>query len=138
MGQKFRTFGRSVTESDVISFIGVTGMLEILFTNLEHLKHESVYDGRLVPAGLVFCFAEGMLMQTVLQGTGMAFLNMDLAVKKPVFVGDTIHVECEVMESRATSKPDRGIVKTTNRVINQRNELVMVYSPTRMMKRIGS
>jgi acyl dehydratase len=134
VGQKFRTLGRTVTESDIINFINATGMLEVLFTNIEHLRHESVYDGRLVPAALVYCFAEGLLMQTVLQTTGMGFLSMELAVQKPTFAGDTIYVECEVTESRATTKADRGIVKTTNRVINQRGEIVLTYSPVRMMK----
>ncbi|MEX0407292.1 MaoC/PaaZ C-terminal domain-containing protein [Aquibium sp. LZ166] len=135
VGRKFRTIGRTVTEADITAFVGVTGMVEVLFTNLEHLRHESAFEGkRLVPAALVYSFAEGLVMQSTLQGTGMAFLSMEFTVQKPTFAGDTLHVECEVLESRRTSKGDRGIVKTMNRVVNQEGAVVITYSPTRMIK----
>ena len=73
-------------------------------------------------------------MQSVLQGTGMAFLNMEFSVEKPTFAGDTIHVECEILELRGTSKQGRGIVKSVNRVIKQDGAAVLTYSPTRMLK----
>lgn len=73
-------------------------------------------------------------MQSTMQRTGMAFMEADIKVHKPTNAGDTIHVECEVTEARATSKPDRGLVRTANRVINQRGELVLTYNPLRMVK----
>ena len=110
-------------------------MVEVLFTNLEHLRHESVFDGkRLVPAAQVLSFAEGLLMQTAIQGTGIALLSLEIEIKGPTFAGDTIHVECEILEARGTSKPDRGIVKTLNRVVKQNGETVMTYKPVRMIK----
>ncbi|MBM3347781.1 MAG: acyl dehydratase [Betaproteobacteria bacterium] len=137
LGLKFRTIGRTVTESDIINVINATGMLEVLFTNTEYLKHESVIKGRLVPAILVLGFAEGQLMQTVLQKTGLAFLDMEMKVHGPTFAGDTIHVEVEVIESRATSKPDRGLVRTRNSVFTQAGTKVLEYTPLRMVKRKG-
>jgi acyl dehydratase len=135
VGMKFRTIGRTITEADITLFVGVTGMVEVLFTNLEYLEEESLFAGkRLSPGALVYSFAEGLLMQTVVQGVGLSFLGMELNVEGPTFAGDTIHVECEVVESRATRKPGRGIVKTINRVVNQRGETVMTYSPTRLVK----
>ena len=135
LGLKFRTIGRTVTESDIINVINATGMLEVLFTNTEYLKNESVIKGRLVPAILILGFAEGQLMQTVLQKTGLAFLDMEMKVHGPTFAGDTIHVEVEVIESRATSKPDRGLVRTRNSVITQAGTKVLEYTPLRMVKR---
>lgn len=137
LGLKFRTIGRTVTESDIINVINATGMLEVLFTNTEYLKHESVIKGRLVPAILVLGFAEGQLMQTVLQKTGLAFLDMEMKVHGPTFAGDTIHVEVEVIEARATSKPDRGLVRTRNSVFTQAGTKVLEYTPLRMVKRKG-
>ena len=134
-GFRFRTIGRTVTEADITIFAGVTGMVEVLFTNLEYLREQSLFDKRLVPGALVYSFAEGLLMQTAVQGTGLAFLGMELEVLRPTFAGDTITVEVEVLESRASSsKPGRGIVKTRNTVVNQKGEPVMVYTPTRMVK----
>jgi acyl dehydratase len=138
LGLKFRTIGRTVTESDIVNVINATGMLEVLFTNTEYLKNESVIKGRLVPAILILGFAEGQLMQTVLQKTGLAFLDMQMKVLGPTFAGDTIHVEVEVIEARETSKPDRGLVRTRNTVVCQDGRKVLEYTPLRMVKRKGA
>jgi acyl dehydratase len=131
VGRQFQTVGRTVTETD----INAIGMTEVLFTNLEFLKHESDIKGRVAPGSLVFCLAEGLLSQATMQKTGYAFLNMELDIKGPVFAGDTIHVECEVIEARRSrSRPNRGLVRTRNRIIKQDGTLVQEYTPLRMVK----
>jgi acyl dehydratase len=135
VGRKFRTIGRTVTEADIVNFVNCTGMVEVLFTNLEFLKQDSDIKGRLAPAALVYTFAEGLLVQATMQHTGYAFLNMELDVKSPVFAGDTIHVECEVTEARLSeTKPGRGLVRTSNRVVKQDGTVALVYTPLRMIK----
>jgi len=135
VGRKFRTIGRTVTEADIVNFVNCTGMVEVLFTNVEFLKHESDIKGRLAPAALAYTFAEGLLVQATMQHTGYAFLNMQMDVKSPVFAGDTIHVECEVTEARLSqSKPGRGLVRTSNRVVKQDGTVALIYTPLRMMK----
>lgn len=134
-GRRFKTIGRSITEPDIVNFINTTGMVELLFTNLEFLREDSDIKGRLAPGALVFTFAEGLLVQATMQGTGFAFLGMTLDIKAPCVAGDTIHVEVEVTEARRSkSRPNRGIVTTLNRVIRQDGTVAMVYTPTRMMK----
>jgi len=135
LGRKFRTIGRTVTEPDIVNFINCTGMTEVLFTNLEFLKHESDINGRVAPAALVYCFAEGLLVHATMQHTGFAFLHMELDVKGPVVAGDTIHVECEVIEARRSkNRPNRGLVRTKNIVRKQDGSIVLEYSPLRMMR----
>jgi acyl dehydratase len=135
VGRQFQTVGRSVTETDIVGFINAIGMTEVLFTNLEFLKHESDIKGRVAPGSLVFCLAEGLLSQATMQKTGYAFLNMELDIKGPVFAGDTVHVECEVIEARRSrSRPNRGLVRTRNRIIKQDGTLVQEYTPLRMVK----
>jgi acyl dehydratase len=135
VGRQFQTVGRTVTETDIVGFVNAIGMTEVLFTNLEFLKHESDIKGRVAPGSLVFCLAEGLLSQATMQKTGYAFLNMELDIKGPVFAGDTIHVECEVIEARRSrSRPNRGLVRTRNRIIKQDGTLVQVYTPLRMVK----
>ena len=135
VGRQFRTIGRTVTEADIVNFVNCTGMVEVLFTNIEFLKSESDIKGRLAPAALVYTFAEGLLVQATMQHTGYAFLNMQLDVKSPVFAGDTIHVECEVTEARLSqSKPGRGLVRTSNRVVKQDGTVALVYTPRRRLK----
>ena len=135
LGRKFQTVGRTITETDIVLFINTVGMTEVLFTNYEFIKNESPTKGRVAPGSLVFSMAEGLLTQSTMQGVGLAFLNMTLDIKGPTFVGDTIHVECEVIESRASnSRPGCGIVRTRNRVVKQDGSVVMEYTPLRLVK----
>ncbi|NMF88640.1 MaoC family dehydratase [Aromatoleum petrolei] len=135
LGRQFKTVGRTVTEADIVNFINCIGMTEVLFTNVEFLKQESDIKGRPAPGSLVFCFAEGLLAQSTMQTTGYAFLGMDLNIEGPTLAGDTIHVECEVIESRVSkSRPGRGLIRTRNRVVKQDGKVVMTYTPLRMIK----
>jgi acyl dehydratase len=120
VGRQFKTIGRTVTETDITNFINCTGMVEVLFTDLEFLARERDTKQRLAPAALVYAFAEGLLVQSTMQHTGLAFLQMELNVENPVFAGDTIHAECEVVEARRSrSRSDRGLVRTRVRVVKQ-------------------
>ena len=135
IGRQFKTIGRTVTEADIGNFVNCTGMVEVLFTNLEFLAHESEIKQRLAPAALVYAFAEGLLVQSTMQHTGLAFLHMELNVENPVFAGDTIHAECEVIEARRSrSRPDRGLVRTRVRVVKENGTIVLTYTPLRMVK----
>ena len=131
-GFRFRTHRRTLAESDLAAFVNLTWLTEELFTVADD-THRAI-KGRPVPGALVYAFAEGLLLPTM-QDTGLAFLNATLDVKGPTFVGDTIHVECEVTELRLTSKGDRGLVRFANRVVNQNGNAVLEYNPLRMLKR---
>lgn len=134
VGRKFRTVGRTITEIDIVNFINCTGMTEVLFTDLEFLKTQSDIKGRPAPGALVYSFAEGLVLQATAQHTGFAFLNMNLDVKGPTVAGDTIHVECEVIEARRSkNRPNRGLVRTRNVIIKQDGSPVMEYTPLRLM-----
>lgn len=132
VGDRFRTVGRTLTETDLVNFVNLSWLTEELFTNTEDRKSMAI-AGRVVPAALVYACAEGLLLPMI-QGTGLAFLNATLDVKAPTFLGDTIHVECEVSELRATSKGNRGLVRTENQVVNQKGDTVLAYNPLRIMK----
>jgi len=139
VGRKFQTVGRTVFEADVVNFICVSGQQEVLFNNVEFIANHSAIKGRVAPGALVFAFAEGLLVQSTMQGTGFAFLHMELDIKAPVLVGDTIHVECEVLECRESkSRPGLGIARTRNLIVNQRGETVQVYTPLRLVKGRGT
>ena len=132
VGSRFRSRGRTITETDLVNFVNLSWLNEELFTNLHEREHMAI-QGRLVPGALVYSCAEGLVTPSM-QGTGMAFLNAELDMSAPTFVGDTIHVECEVIEHRQTSRPGRGLVRTRNRVVNQEGKVVMTYTPLRMMR----
>ena len=132
LGTRFRSRARTVTEADLVAFINLSWLNEELFTNTSDRSHMAI-SGRVVPGALVYAFAEGLITPSM-QGTGLAFLDAELQVAAPTFVGDTMHVECEVIERRPTSKPGRGLVRTRNAVINQDGKTVLTYTPLRMMR----
>ena len=132
VGTTWRSAGRTILESDLGSFINFAWFHEDLFTNL-HDRAANAIAGRPVPLAMVFAMSEGLILPSI-DGTGLAFLNLDLDAKAPTLVGDTIYVHCEVVEARLTSKGDRGVVRTRNTVKNARGETVLVYRPQRLMK----
>jgi acyl dehydratase len=126
-GFRFRTHRRTILEADLAAFINLTWLTEELFAVDEKKP-------RLVPGALVYSFAEGLLLPTM-QDTGLAFLNATVDIKGPTYVGDTIHVECEVVEHRLASKGERGLVRFSNEVKNQSNQVVLAYNPLRLLKK---
>ena len=125
-GFRFRTHRRTIREADLVAFMSLTGLTEELFS----VKREK----QLVPGALVYSLAEGLLLPSM-QDTGVAFLNASIDIKGPTYVDDTIHVECEVLEHRLTSKGDRGLVRFSNAVKNQHGETVLAYNPLRLLKK---
>src|SRR5256885_10295654 len=136
VGFRFRTHRRTIAESDLANFVNLSWLTEELFAVQEGEMSDAsrAIKGRAVPAALVYAFAEGLLLPTM-QDTGLAFLNATLDVKGPTLVGDTIHVEAEVIEHRLTSKGDRGLVRFANQVLNHPGETVLEYNPLRLLKR---
>lgn len=133
VGTRFVSRRRTVTETDLVNFVNLSWLNEELFANAGDRSHLPI-QGRVVPGALVYTFAEGLSAPSF-QVAGMAFLGMTLDIRGPTFVGDTLRVECEVIEQRETSKPDRGLVRTRNHIVNQHGATVMVYEPLRMMRR---
>ena len=131
IGQRFKTFRRTVTEADLVGFIGVTGMVEVMFIDAAPLN--GGIAGRPVPAALTYTLIEGFILQTLIQGTGLAMLELTQKIHAPVRVGDTIHAVIEVTGVRPTSTGGRGIVDSTIEVFNQREENVMTYNAKRML-----
>jgi acyl dehydratase len=135
LGRRFVTVRRTILDPDICSFVNLTHMNEVLFTDMEHAHRESAMQGRVVPGALIYCFAEGLCITDTLQHTGLAFLGMEMKVLGPVFANDTIHVELEVTEARrSASRPDRGLIRTHNRVFSQNGSEVLSYTPLRMVR----
>jgi acyl dehydratase len=69
----------------------------------------------------------------MIQGTGLALLDLKKQVLAPVRVGDTVHGEIEITSVRPTSKGNRGIVGSRIDIKNQNGEVVISYEATRML-----
>jgi acyl dehydratase len=133
-GFRFRTSSRTVTETDLVTFVNWAGITEPLF-QVDTASEAAGYKGRLVPGMVAYCFAEGLIVQTgAHHNTGMAFLGAELRQKGPVYVGDTVEAVVEVLESRTSRTPGRGVVTTRVQVRNQRAEIVLEYDIVRYMR----
>jgi acyl dehydratase len=131
VGQRFRTHRRTITEADLVGFIGVTGMLEKIFIDATPMP--GGISGRPVPALLDHRADRRLLFQTMIQGTGLALLESTTKALAPVRVGDTIYAIVEVAGVKPTSKGNRAIVDSTITVFNQNDENVPVYTAKRML-----
>ena len=139
VGAVYRTLARTVSETDIVSFVNLCVFVEPLFIDMEYVKRESVFKRRAAPGALTFSLSEGLIMQTgLIHGTGMAYLGGELRIVAPVLEGDTIRVEIEVVDKRETKKADRGIVTYQHRVLNQRDEVVLEARVQRMIRRAGT
>ncbi|MBQ0832287.1 MaoC family dehydratase N-terminal domain-containing protein [Marinobacter sp.] len=127
-------FGRTVTSADINAFVGLAGMIEILFTNAEYRRNNSAIKGEPSPGALVFLIAEALSLNATSQEAGLAFRGLSsLDIKGPVQAGDTLEVEIEILDIRQESKGSRGLVRTQNIVRNQHGREVMIYKPLRLM-----
>lgn len=131
VGQRLRTFRRTVTETDIVNFISVTGMLEAIF--IDTTFEEGAMQGRPAPGALTYGLIEGFIMQSMVQGTGLALLDVHKKMHAPVLAGDTVWGEVEVTGIRPTSRHNRAVVTSAITVKNQRDETVMTYTATRML-----
>jgi acyl dehydratase len=135
IGEEAVTAGRTITETDIVNFAGLTGDWNEIHTNKE-LAEQSMFKQRIAHGALVFSVATGLsvrLGQTA--DTVIAFYGLDrLRFVKPTFIGDTIRVRQKI-ESKSERDDISGIVTILNEVLNQREEVVVSYTAKVLIKR---
>lgn len=126
VGQRIITAGRTVTESDVVTFAGFSGDYNQIHTDAEFSK-ATPFKQRVAHGLLGLSIASGLAMRTgVLEGTVLAFREINnWKFSSPIFFGDTIHVELDVLETKALPRLGGGSVIIELAVKNQRNETTM-------------
>jgi acyl dehydratase len=135
VGETYRTNGRTVTDSDISQFVELCGLYEPIFVDVEHVKENTPYDERFAPGELVTDFALGNVIRSGFIEAAMSMLELNATFEAPVFAGDTIYVDIEVIEVTETSKEDRGIVVFEYDIKNQDDETVAVAEETAMIRR---
>lgn len=137
VGEKVVSPGRTITEADIVMFAGISGDWTELHTNAEYMKN-SPFGQRIAHGMLTLSVASGLALRATQTPKleVLAFLGMDnVRFTAPVFIGDTIRVESEVVEARPSkSRPGAGILKFRNVVKNQRDEVVATYDTALMVR----
>ena len=135
VGEEARTAGRTITETDIVNFAGITGDWNEIHTNAE-MAATGPFKQRIAHGALVFSVATGLsvrLGQTA--DTVIAFYGLDrLRFVKPTFIGDTIRVRQKV-EAKDPRDDSSGIVTMLNEVVNQRDQTVVSYTAKVLLKR---
>lgn len=125
-GQTIRhSLGRTITEADNVLFCSITMNTQPLHIN-EDFAAGTEFGGRIVNGILTMGLVVGLTVAELTEGTIIANLGYERVIHpRPVFHGDTIYVETEVLEKReSASKVDRGIVRLKHLGKNQRGEVV--------------
>lgn len=112
-GQRLKhSLRRTVTEMDNVLFCALTLNTQPLHID-EEFARQTQFGQRIVNGLFTLGLVVGLSVPDLTEGTIVANLSYDKVVHpNPVFHGDTLHVETEVLEKRpSASKPDRGIVR---------------------------
>jgi acyl dehydratase len=124
IGRILVTAGRTITESDVVTFAGLTGDFNQIHTDAVHAANDTF--GRRVAHGLlVQSIATGLAVQTgVIEGTVLAFRELSCKFSLPVYFGDTIHVKIEITAKKMFRRLGGGNITMKYNVINQEGKTV--------------
>lgn len=130
---------RTVTETDNLLFSTMTHNPQPLHIDLEAAK-ASEFGQILVNGTFTFALMVGLSVGDTTLGTLVANLGYDkLVMPKPVFIGDTMRAESEVVGLKdSKSRPNAGIVTFEHKLINQRDEIVCQCLRSALLKKAGA
>jgi len=128
IGDTFTTPHRTITETDIALFAGLSGDYNPLHTDAEFAQ-TTPFKTKIAHGLLTLAIASGLDFRLgIADGTLVALIGINgLRFSSPVRPGDTLHAELEVTQKKETSKPDRGVVVIRDRVLNQQGETVLEY-----------
>lgn len=135
IGQTFQhPIRRTITESDNVLITTLTHNPAALHLDAEYMK-TTEFGKPIVNSCLTLSLMVGISVNDITHGTTVANLGWDeVRFPKPLFHGDTIHIESEVLEMRESkSRPDNGIVTFEHRCFNQHDVLVGICKRTALM-----
>ena len=138
VGKQFKhPIRRTVTEADNVFFSALTHNPAALHLDEQYCREHTEFGQRIVNSAFTLGLVVGISVGDTTLGTTVGNLGWDeVRFPKPVFHGDTIRVESEVLEARASkSRPENGIVLFEHRGYNQRDELVMTCKRSALMLR---
>jgi 3-hydroxybutyryl-CoA dehydratase len=135
VGVEHVTRGRTITESDIMNFAGLSGDFIELHTNEEYAS-QSPFGHRIAHGMLTLSISTGLMTRmNLITDTVVAFYGIDkLRFVKPVFIGDTIHVKKTVLDTMAKGGT-AGVVTFDTAVLNQNGEAVLVYRDKLVIKK---
>ncbi|MFO7944954.1 MAG: MaoC/PaaZ C-terminal domain-containing protein [Anaerolineales bacterium] len=133
-GETIRSAGRTVTESDIMNFAGLSGDYNQLHTD-KLFAQEGVYGERIAHGLLILAMVSGLAARMGFpEGTALALTKVDWKFRAPVKIGDTIQAEFIVKRKKKVAKMGGGFVEFTIQVYNQNQKVVQKGTWTILVK----
>ena len=123
IGESYESPGRTVTETDIVLFAGLSGDYNVLHTDAEFMK-TSIFGERIAHGLLGLAIQSGLFLRAAQPYASLAFVGMRWKFKGPIKIGDTVRLRARVSAKHDDGKPDRGLVTVQRTVVNQRGETV--------------
>jgi acyl dehydratase len=123
VGQEWESLGRTVTQTDIVNFAGLSGDF-----NPIHMDHEfaktTLFHQPIAHGLLVFSLGSGLGLYSPPMRT-LAFLSVrEWHFREPVFIGDTIRVRTKIVEKKARGRGRRGVITWQRQLVNQVGKVV--------------
>src|SRR5580704_11367857 len=123
VGQEWESYGRTVTEADLVNFSGLSGDFNPIHVDAEFARN-TPFRARIAHGILVFSFASGMASTTPRVRTIAMKAIQDWQFKEPVFIGDTVRLRSRIANIEVRGRGRRAIITWHRQVLNQDNKVV--------------
>lgn len=124
VGDEFVTVRRTITESDVMTFAGLSGDFNPLHTDGVYAQ-TTVYGERIAHGLLGLAITTGLKQRLgTFEGTVIGFLGAEWNFRKPLLMGDTVRCRVTIADMRVTSNPERGILRQRVELVNQDDSVI--------------
>lgn len=124
IGQALVTAGRTITESDIVSFAGLSGDYNQMHVDAEY-SAKGEFGQRVAHGLLVLSVAVGLIVQTgLMEGTVLAFREIEWKFSRPVFIGDTVRARLEISEMKPLPRLGGGSIIAKTSILNQSDQIV--------------
>jgi len=133
-GERIRSAGRTVTESDIVNFAGLSGDYNQLHTD-KLFAQDGAYGERIAHGLLILAMVSGLAARMGLsEGTALALTKVDWKFRAPVKIGDTIQAEFIVKRKKKVAKMGGGFVEFSVQVSNQNQKIIQKGTWTILVK----
>ncbi len=134
VGERYPTYGRTITEGDLSFFCAYVGYHVPLFID-EHAARKTRYGGRIVPSAMIMALSTAMT-ESLYRHTMVGQLSIENGkFLAPVRPGDSISTEVEVIFKRETKNREHGLVTFRDHVTNQDGVLVFQVDKATLVAR---
>ncbi len=123
IGEQLLTAGRTITESDIVTFAGLSGDYNQIHVDAEYAAAGD-FGQRVAHGLLVVSIATGLIVQTgMMEGTVLSFRELGWKFSLPVFIGDTIRVKIEIIQRKSLPRLGGGSITAKVSVLNQQDKV---------------